>query len=223
MDKNQILTALKELREKSPKRNFNQSVDFLVTLKDMDMKKQDNKIELYIVLPHTRGKKVKICGLLDQQLSSLAKKSFDNVVFLEDFKKYTNKKDIKKLAADYDFFVAQDTIMTKIASTFGKVLGPKKKMPNPKAGCVVPGSIPTLEPIVERLNKTVRLVSGTEKAVKASVGTQSMKDEELADNILTIYSSLVNKLPNEASNIKQIMLKFTMGPGYIIGKGMNVQ
>lgn len=220
MEKSQISIALKELREKSPKRNFNQSVDILITLKDIDMKKQENKIEIYTILPHTRGKKIKICGLVDQSLASLAKKSLDNVVLLEDFKKYDKKKDIKKLATEYDFFVAQDNIMTKIATTFGKVLGPKKKMPNPKAGCIIPGNIPSLEPIVERLNKTVKLISGNEKAIKTCIGRQDMQNEELIDNILAVYSALITKLPNEASNIKNVMLKFTMGPGYIIDKGI---
>ena len=39
----------------------------------------------------------------------------------EVFDKYKEKKDMKKLAVTYDYFIAQATIMPKIATTFGKV------------------------------------------------------------------------------------------------------
>ena len=110
--------------------------------------------------------------------------------------------------------------MSQVATTFGKILGPKKKMPNPKAGCVVPGTIPSLDPIVQKLNNTIKLYSGSEKAVKICVGKEAMKDEELTDNIIAVYNFLLTKLPQEKQNIKDIILKFTMGPIYKIGKGM---
>ena len=207
MDKSQINQALKELREKSPKRNFSQSIDIIFLLKDIDMKKNENRIDTYIVLPNSIGRKVKICGLVDQQLVNISKKTFDHTIVLEEFKNISKeKKIIRKLAKDYDFFVAQANIMSQVATTFGKILGPKKKMPNPKAGCVVPGTIPSLDPIVQKLNNTIKLYSGSEKAVKICVGKEAMKDEELTDNIIAVYNFLLTKLPQEKQNIKDIIL-----------------
>src|SRR3989344_1829609 len=95
MDKSQINQALKELREKSPKRNFSQSIDIIFLLKDIDMKKNENRIDTYIVLPNSIGRKVKICGLVDQQLVNISKKTFDHTIVLEEFKNISKEKNAK--------------------------------------------------------------------------------------------------------------------------------
>ena len=107
------------------------------------------------------------------------------------------------MANSNDFFVAQVEIMAQVAVTFGKVLGARGKMPNPKAGCVVPGSISNLEPIANKLQNTVKLQTKNETSVKTSIGIESMKDEDLADNVLAVYNTLLSKLPQEKNNIKK--------------------
>ena len=75
----------------------------------------------------------------------------------EDFEKYLkDRRSAKKLADEYHYFVAQANIMSKVAAAFGKVFGPKKKMPNPKAGQIVPPKA-NLEPITNNLRKKVRI------------------------------------------------------------------
>ncbi len=219
MNKEEILKTIKELREKSPKKKFSQSVDLIVNLQNLDLKKPEHKVDLYFQLPHSKGKKLKLCAFVDAQLESKAKGLFDTVITKNDFPKWlNNKKEQKKLASSHDFFIAQVELMTQIAQTFGKVLGSRGKMPNPKAGCVVPGAIPTLEPIVKKLQNTIRLQAKNELSVKASIGTEQMKDEELADNILASYNTLLSNLPQEKNNIKYIAVKFTMGPLFKIGE-----
>ena len=81
------------------------------------------------------------------------KKSLDAAFETHDFDQFKdNASKIKKLAGEYDFFVAQANIMPQVATVFGKVLGPRGKMPNPKAGCVVPPKS-QLGPLKERLGK----------------------------------------------------------------------
>ena len=216
MDKKQILTALKELREKSPKRNFKQTLDLSVTLKNIDLKKPDQKIDTYLVLPYSRGKKPKICGLV-HQLESKSKEAFDFTIMKDDFPVWKkDKKGAKKLAKQYDFFVAQAEIMTNVADTFGKSFGPVGKMPNPKAGCVVPAAIPDLKPIAERLIKTVRLITKNETAIKVPVGNESMSDDEIAENIENVYTAVINALPQRENNLDKVRLKLSMGPTFTI-------
>ena len=218
MDKNEILETLQTVKNTSPKRNFKQSYDLIITFKGLDLKKTENQVDLFIQLPHPRGRKIKVCALVGPELKDPAKESCDFVVPSDEFDKYIKDKKItKKLAQEYDFFIAQANIMPKVAAAFGRILGPKSKMPNPKAGCVVPPNA-NLKPLVEKLQSTARVAVKTGPLFQCRIGTEDSKDEDIADNIMIIYNSLVHALPNEHHNIKNIMLKKTMGPALKIGK-----
>jgi len=100
--------------------------------------------------------------------------------------------------------------MAKVATTFGRVFGPKRKMPNPKAGCVVPPKA-SLKPLFEKLQKTVRIYAKERPILQVAVGNESMKDEEIADNIMTVYDQVIHHLPSEENNIRNLFIKLTMG------------
>src|SRR3989344_5633399 len=164
MDKNLLLTKIKELKEKSKKRNFSQSIDLIINLKQLDLKKPEHKVDIFVVLPHIKGKNVKICGLVDKELARESRENLDHTISREEFQNI-NPKQIKKLSNSYDFFVAQANIMTDIAKFFGRVFGPKGKMPNPKSGCEVVGNM-QLKPIKARLERTIRLQTKNELILK---------------------------------------------------------
>jgi large subunit ribosomal protein L1 len=211
MNKENILKVIKELREKSQKRNFKQTFDIIITLSHLNLKKPENQLDVFQQLHFARGKPVKTCALVGAELFEQAKKICDMAIHSDDFEKYgKDKKATKKLASEYEYFIAQATIMPKVAAAFGRVLGPRGKMPNPKAGCVVPPNA-NLKPLVEKLQKTVRLSAKTSLMVQAYVGVEDMKDEELADNILNIYDAVIHNLPAGLNNLKKVLLKLTMG------------
>jgi large subunit ribosomal protein L1 len=210
MEKELILKTLKILRDSAPKRNFKQSIDLIINLKDLDLKKPDHKVDTYLQLHFSRGKQIKICGLIGPELLATAKANLDSFVMSDEFPKYAaDKKKLKALATSHNFFISQANIMPQVAQTFGKVLGSRGKMPNPKAGCVVPPNA-NLQPLVEKLKKTVRIKIDTTPVYQVPVGIEDMKDEEIVDNVMTIYNTLIHALPNEVHNIKNIYLKFTM-------------
>jgi large subunit ribosomal protein L1 len=212
MNKKHILDSLKKLREISKKRNFNQSIDLIINLKQLNPKSSDDQIDVFLQLPKARLKKARICALIDKELETKAK-IFDTVILKEEFAKYAkDKKLTKQLATKHDFFLAQANLMGDIATAFGRVLGPKGKMPNPKAGCIVPPVIPNLEPIQQKLNSTIRFVSKSQLVVKASVGTEDMLDEDIVENIFHSYNAVLHALPKERDNMKSIFIKLTMSP-----------
>ncbi len=214
MEKEQILHVLSELREKSPKRTFTQSFDLIFNLQGLDLKKPEQKVDFYLNLPHKRGKKITSCAFVDATLEKTARGVFDRLIIKEEFSKWNGKKkEQKKLAEQCTFFVAQTDLMTQVAATFGKVLGPKGKMPNPKAGCVISTTTP-LQPLITRLSTLVRVQTKNDLSVKVLIGIETLKDEELADNILAVYNTLLSKLPQEKNNIKNTLLKLTMGPAF---------
>ena len=211
MQKEQVLKALKEAKAESKKRNFNQSVDLIINLKGLDLKKNEEQVDKFIQLHYARGKKVKICALVGAELKDEAEKSVDKTILSDDFETYAkDKKLAKKLAREYDYFIGQANIMPKIAQTFGKTLGTKGRMPNPKAGCIVPPKA-NLAPLVEKLQKQIRVQAKTSPVVHASVGAEDMDENHVADNILTVYNSVVSSLKSGEHNVKSIFLKTTMG------------
>jgi len=208
MDKNKLIEIIKKTR--NTKRNFKQKFDLIINLKNLNLKKPEENINTFLVLPYRIGKKIKTCIFVDDQLVNKAKNICDEVIHKDDFSKYKDKKVIKKLAQKYDYFIAQANLMADVASVFGKVLGPKNKMPNPKAGCVVP-PVTELKPLIEKLNKTIKLQTKNELIIKAIVGSEDMKDEEIAENVLFLYNQLLHLLPQEKNNVKNIFIKLTMG------------
>ena len=211
MDKNKCLDALKKAKQDSKKRNFKQKVDLIVNLKDLDLKKPEQQVEFFLKLHYNKGRESKICALIGSELASKAKSACDNVVLIDDFGKYAgNKKLSKQLCKEYDFFIAQANIMPKVAATFGRIFGPRGKMPNPKAGCVVTDKT-DFNTLCENLKKTVKISAKTSLIIQVIIGNEEMKDEEIADNAYNIYEQLIHHLPNEKNNIKSIFLKLTMG------------
>lgn len=209
MEKQDIIAAIRKAKG-SKKRNFKQKFDLIITLKDIDLKKPDNQVELFIPLHFSKGKISRICALVGPELASSAKEGCDFVISADEFDKYNDKKALKRLSREYDFFIAQATIMPRVATVFGRVLGSRGKMPNPKAGCVVP-STANLKALNEKLQKLVRISAKTNAAIQTIVGNEDMPEEEIADNALTVYNALLQALPSERHNIKGVFVKLTMG------------
>jgi len=208
MEQKQVLEALNKLNGTSPKRKFKQAIDLIITFKDIDMKKTENQLTLFANIPNP-AKDVKICALVGPEMKEESK-SADRVIFLDEFEQFKNDKKLtKKLSTEFDFFIAQSNLMAQVAAAFGRTLGPKGKMPNPKAGCVVLPKT-NLKPIVEKLKKSIRLVSRNTLMVQCSIGKEGMDEAKLAENIISIYNQVLHSMPQEKNNIKEVMIKFTM-------------
>jgi|TARA_Y100000310_G_scaffold343406_1_gene450892 large subunit ribosomal protein L1 len=217
MDKTLIAKTLKTVKENSPKKNFKQSIDLVINLKGIDLKKTEQQINIFTTLHHDAGKKISVCAFVDSDLEKNAKEACDEVILADQFVKFKDKKEIKKLGNKHDYFVSQANIMSKVATVFGRVLGPKGKMPNPKLGGVLPPNA-NVKQLYEKLKKTVNLATKNEPTIKCMVGKEDSSEEEVVDNILTIYNSVIQKLPNEAQGIKSVILKLTMGPSFRVGE-----
>jgi len=205
-----VQEALVKLKESSAGIKFDQRVDMIVTLKDIDLKKPEQQVDFFTSLPNDTGRPTKVFGFVGSELVDEAKKELDSSISDADFQTFAaNKAQVKKIAGEYDYFIAQANVMPKVAQFFGRVLGPRNKMPNPKAGCVVPPKV-QLGPIKKRLEKTVRVAVRKAPHVQVAVGSQNMAPEQIAENINEVYSQLVAHLPQGINNIKRVYVKFTM-------------
>ncbi len=207
MEKEQIQKALQELAQQ-PKRKFTQSYDLIINLKNIDIK--TNPLDFFVPLPYPQGKVVKVAAFVAQELAEPASKFCDLAIKESDFPQYANKKAAKKLAGEYDYFIAQANLMPKVAAGFGKALGTRGKMPNPKLGCVVPPTA-NLDALTKKLRQAVRLQAKKATNMQCLVGKEDQPAEQVLENILTIYNTIVKQLPNEQQNIREVLLKLTMG------------
>ena len=206
MDQEQIKNAITELK-KQPKKKFSQSYDLIINLKDIVVK--DAPLDFFVTLHYPKGRAVKTAAFVDPQLAEASSKHCSFTIKETEFIQYTEKKQLKKLAESYDYFIAQANLMPKVAQVFGKALGIKGKMPNPKLGCVVPPNA-NLEVLNDKLQKTVRLQAKKGTNLQCLVGKESQPENEIIDNILTVYQAAIKHLPNEEQNVKNVSLKLTM-------------
>ncbi len=198
-DKMNVEKALEELR-KEKTRKFDQTVDLIVNLKNIDVKR-DN-ISLVISLPH-KVKDKKVCGFLT------ANNSLIKTITKPEFAKYNDKKSLKFLVKDFDFFIAHVSLMPAVATIFGKVLGPSGKMPSPQLGIVTQETPDVIKPLVEKISKSIK-IRAKEASIKVPVGKTNMKDNEISDNIKAVYEGIVNALPTKKENVRKVLVKFTM-------------
>jgi large subunit ribosomal protein L1 len=206
LDEHKLQNAVQELH--AQKKGFSQSFDLLVSLKDLNLKNPADQVEFFAMVPHNLGKKRKVCALVGPEMIDEAKKHADLALEQTQFEKM-QKKELRKVAAQYDYFLGQANIMPKIAGSFGRVLGPRGKMPNPKAGCIVPPKAP-LAPLMERLQKTVKVSAKKNPNIQVLIGNQSMTPQEVTENIRSLYEQIARAMPKEENNIKAVYLKVTM-------------
>ena len=100
--------------------------------------------------------------------------------------------------------------MPAVATSFGRVLGPAGKMPNPQLGIIPNEEDAVVRNVVEKINATVRIMV-KEPSIKVGVGKFSLKDEDLVANIDAVYRRVAEQLPKGKDNIRNIKIKFTMG------------
>ena len=207
IDEDAIIEALREMRSKTKKRDFKQSVELLVNLRDIDLKKPENRIRELVELPHGLGKEARVCVIASGDAALRAKKAGLDVLDKEELESMAgDKKRAKKLAKQYDYFVAEAPLMPLIGRILGAVLGPRGKMPTP-----VPPTA-DFKAVVDRLKKTVRVMAWKAPNVYCKVGTEDMDDKALAENINAVIKVLEEKLPRGLRHIKSVYVKMSMGP-----------
>ena len=183
---------------------FLESIDlsFIINLKKI--KTADSSLRSVIELPHGNGKKIKIAVLCDENKLSDAKKSGAEVIGSEDL--------LKKISSgkiEFDKLVCTPSMMAKVGK-FGKILGPKGLMPNPKLGTVSDDIIGTVDKIK---NKLVEIKNDKDGNLALSIGRKNFAESKLLENLKSLFQNLKKEKPNifNSENIRNIYLSSTMG------------
>jgi len=208
MARKETVEAVKKALAGKPKRNFQESVDLAINLKNIDLSQPKNRVDEDIILPSGMGKPVKIAVFAKGETAVNAEKAGADYVFPpEEIDKLgADKPRAKKLAGEVSFFIAETAYMPTIGKKLGQVLGPRGKMPAP-----LPPSA-DVTALINRQKKSIKIRSKDRMTFHAHVGTESMTPEEIAENIDTIIKRLETKLEKGKMNIGSIYVKTTMGP-----------
>jgi large subunit ribosomal protein L1 len=207
LDKKTLLDAIKEAKAKSGEKKFIQSIELILDIKEIDMKSPEGKIRQVIELPHVTGKPNKILVVASGELALKARKAkVDMVMEKADIEGVSGKKkQLRKLANNYDVFLSEAPLMPLVGRTFGPVLGPRGKLPVP----VPPNA--DITGLIKKHRKTVVVRMRNQPIIQCSVGTVDMSEEDLVDNIQAVLRVLEGKLKRGLKNIKFAFIKTSMG------------
>ena len=128
----EIETAVSRALEESPDRNFTETVDLAINLRDIDLNDPSNRVDESVVLPEGTGQETSIVVFAEGETAVRAGEVADEVLDSDDLADLGDDDDeAKDLAEDTDFFLAEEALMQDIGRYLGTVLGPRGKMPTP--------------------------------------------------------------------------------------------
>ena len=198
---------MKKAIEVAKPREFKETVEVSVNVRDVDLSVPKNRVDEEVVLPKGRGKPIRICVFASGELALKARGVADLVIQPQEIEEYASDKvKARSLAQQFDFFIAEAPLMPVIGKRLGIVLGPRGKMPRP-----VP---PTADPtnLINAMRKTVRVRSRDRRTFHAPIGTRDMEPEDLAENLDALMRRVMGKLERGRFNIQSAYVKTTMGP-----------
>ena len=201
---------------KDKARKFDESIDFIINLKDINLNDPKQRIDKEIILPNeiSTANLPNVCVIASDEILLEAKNKGLDTIDNDGLVKINNeeKKYKKKLAKKYDFFIVEDKMMPNVARYLARFLGPIGKMPKPfPSGYGIISNPDDLKNTVERYLKIIRIQLKKQPMVQVKIGKKSMEKEKLFENLKTVVDYVADQMPHKYNNIKSMFLKTTMG------------
>ena len=226
VDKKQVKKALSlaleqsvyKMEGKSDKtRKFDETIDLILNVRDVDIKNPNNRIDQELLLPHgIPGNNVSkdVCFIAKDDMEvALKEKGYTvlNPSDLDDMQK-RSKKDKKVVAKKYKYFVARADLMRNLAKVLARFLGQQGKMPKPQPkgfGVIKPNE--DIDDYLTKLSRIIKISMKKQLLMQLKVGKKSQSEDEIYENIDSVLNFVETSLPNGFNNVKGIYLKTTMG------------
>ncbi len=197
-------------------RKFDESIDLIINVKDINLNDPKNRIDKEIILTNEIiGKdKPNICIIASDDILLEAKKLGVDILDSDGLIKLNNeeKKRKKKFAKKYDFFIVEDKMMRDVARYLARFLGPLGKMPKPfPSGYGIISNPDDLKVAFERYKKVVSIQMKKQPIIFVKLGKKSMEIDKLFENMKTIVDFIADQMPHKFNNFKSMYLKSTMG------------
>ena len=184
---------------------FDETVDLAINL-NVDPRHAEENIRITTSLPNGTGKEISVLVLAQ---GPKVQEAIDAGADFCGNKEYLDK--IKGGWTDIDKIVATPDMMPELGK-LGKVLGPKGLMPNPKSGTV---TMDVSKAVSELKAGMVELRVEKTGIVHTPCGKVSFANDDLIENITTIYNTLAKARPPSVKGqfFEGISVSSTMGPG----------
>ena len=209
---NKVNQVIEDALKSDKERKFVETVEVAINLRDVDLRNPQKRINAEVALPHGRGRPARVAVFAQGEMAVISKKIVDTVLGPEQIDELSeNKREARKLADKFDFFVAETGLMATIGKSLGVVLGPRGKMPRP-----IPPQA-DIERIIKSLTNLVPVRSKDRPTFHVPFGNVSMSQEQLAENLETILKRVESNLDRGTDNIASIWVKTTMGKAVRLG------
>ncbi len=197
-------------------RKFNESIDLIINIKDVNLNDPKNRFDKEIILSNEviANDKPNICVIASDEILLEAKKLGVETLDSNGLLNLNNeeKKFKKKFAKKYDFFVVEDKMMRDVARYLARFLGPVGKMPKPfPTGYGIISNPDDLKVAYERYKRIIRIQMKKQPIIFVKIGKKSMDQEKLYDNMKTVIDFIADQMPHKFNNFKSMYLKSTMG------------
>lgn len=201
-----------DVTKQGKKRNFQETVELQVTLKNWDTNK-DKRFSGAHQLPNAPRPNLKVCMLANEMHHGKCKEIGVYSLNVEDLKKFNrNKKLIKrKLVAKYDAFLASNTLLKQIPRLMGgPLLQRAGKFPT------TIGPTDDIQAKIDTVKSTIKWQMKKVLCLATAVGHVGMTEEQLKANIVMAINFLVSLLKKNWLNVKLLYIKSSMGPSFCI-------
>ena len=207
IDRERAYTPLEAVRlvREAPAAKFDEAVEAHFNL-GLNVRHADQQLRGTLMLPHGTGKDVRIAVFAEGEKAREAEEAGADVVGSADL-----AAKIEEGFDDFDVAIATPDMMGTVGK-LGRILGPRGKMPNPKAGTVTFDVGKAV-----RDAKAGKLEYRTDRGanVHLLIGKKSFSERQLLENYATILEEIVRAKPSAAKGryIRTITLTTSMGPG----------
>jgi len=190
---------------RTKKRNFLETVELQIGLKGYDPTK-DKRFSGVLELPNFVKRAAKVCVLADQIHVDEATELGVPHMSVEDIKALKkNKKKVKKLAQQYDYFMASEPLIRRIPRLLGPGLNKAGKFPS-----VLKHGDDMLDKI-RQMRCTVKFQMKKVVCLNTAIGDVSLSEDDLVINIQLAVNFLVSMLKKHWQNVKCLYIKSSMG------------
>jgi large subunit ribosomal protein L1 len=197
-------TAAMRLVKETVTTSFDPTIDVAVRL-GIDPRKADQMVRGSVSLPHGTGSTVRVAVFAEGAQATAAEEAGADIVGSDAIIEMIEAGNL-----DFDAVIATPDQMGKIGR-YGKVLGPRGLMPNPKSGTVT-----TDVGTVVREVKAGKIEYRNDRQgnVHLVVGKGSFEPRQLVDNYAAVLEELVRQRPAAAKGryLRSITVSATQGP-----------